>query len=111
MEEEKVLKEQTNESVQENIEDIETKFLAKQRVRGLLIGINVVLAAYLIFEIGSLVYSKISSSIYDENYINLYGTSKRDSETLYDTYLLKNEDGSYVTEDLYDYGIYGDYLH
>ena len=111
LEENKLEEQVKNEDVKENIEDIETKFLAKQRVRGLLIGINVVLAAYLLFEIGSLIYEKVSLSIHDENYINLYGTSKRDSQTLYDTYLLKDEEGNYVVEELYDYGIYGDYLH
>lgn len=100
--------EEVNKKVEKESEEIERKYKAKKRVRGLLIGINVVLIGYLIFNVGSLIVDKITRN--DSNYINLYDTSKRDSQKMYDEYLLSNEE-VYITTDLFDYGIYGDYLH
>lgn len=100
--------EEVNKKVELEAEQIERKYKAKKRVRGLLIGINVVLIGYLIFNVSSLIMDKINYQ--DDAYINLYDTSKRDSQKMYDEYLLTDDNG-YITTDLFDYGIYGDYLH
>ena len=69
--------EEVNKKVELEAEQIERKYKAKKRVRGLLIGINVVLIGYLIFNVGSLIMDKINYQ--DDAYINLYDTSKRDN--------------------------------
>ena len=105
------MEEVENKVVIDSPEEIDRKYKAKKRIRGLLIGINVVLIGYLVFDIGSLIFEKVSLNTHDDSYISLYNTSKRDSEKMYDTYLLKDEKGDYIVTELYDYGIYGDYLH
>lgn len=87
------------------------KVRAKKRVRGLLIGINALLACYLVFEIVMKVTDYISSLNDESEIIPLNGNSKNKSLEIYDTYLLKNEHNQYITSDAYDLGIYGGYLH
>lgn len=102
--------EEVSKKLEKESEEIERKYKAKKRVRGLLIGINVVLVGYLVFNVGYLISEKISLNNRDSSYISLYNTSKRDSQKMYDTYLISDEKG-YITTDLFDYGLYGDYLH
>lgn len=84
----------------------------KKRVRGLLIVINCLLASYLIFEVGRKIYDVINApTIQDEEIILLNGEDKNASLSLYDKYISKDNAGNYLTEDVYDYGIYGGYLH
>lgn len=87
------------------------KVRSKKRVRGLLIGINALLACYLIFEIVMKVKDYVTSLNDNSEIISLNGNSKNESLKIYDTYLLKDENNQYITSDAYDLGIYGGYLH
>lgn len=92
-------------------EELSRKIKSKRRVRGLLIAINVLLTGYLVFEIVSKIVDNVSNRIEDSDIITLNGSSRKDSLALYNRYVAKNEDGSYDVEEVFDYGIYGDYLH
>lgn len=92
-------------------EELSRKIKSKRRVRGLLIAINVLLAGYLVFEIVSKIVDSVSNRVEDSDIITLNGSSRKDSLALYNRYVAKKDDGSYDVEEVFDYGIYGDYLH
>lgn len=100
--------EEVSTKVQE--EEILRKVRSKKRIRGLLIGINALLACYLIFEMSMRIVEYVQSKTDTSDYVTLYGNSREKSEQLYEKYLKKDGD-RFVSSDIYDFGIYGEYLH
>ncbi len=92
-------------------ENLIRKVKSKRRIRGLLIAIDVLLIGFFAFELVSTIIDRVSKKVEDTDIISLNGNSRKDSLTLYNKYVLKDENDNYLTEDVYDYGIYGDYLH
>lgn len=95
----------------ESEERLIQKVKSKKRIRGLLIGINTILACYLVFEIITKINDFVSSSTNESDIIPLNGNSRTESLSIYDKYLLKDNQGEFLTSDAYDFGIYGGYLH
>ena len=96
-----------------NKQDVEKtlqKVRSKKRIRGLLIFINVALCSYFVFCLVNSIIDYASSNTSETEIIPLNGNSIEKSNEIYNKYVAKDDEGNYITSDVYDFGIYGGYL-
>lgn len=97
-----------NKNTDINEEELLRQKRVNKRLRGLLIGVNLLLVGLLAYQGYLIIDEYLTNS--NEDYITLNGLNVEESKKIYDTYLNKDKD-TYITKDIYDYGIYGGYLH
>ncbi len=83
--------------------EFQRKISAKRRFRGLLIVVNLVLASYLIYAVGTSIYELITDTNKSKDMVTLCGKSETKSQAIYDKYVKDTVNG--------DFAVYGDQLH
>lgn len=80
-------------------EELERKIKSKTRIRGLLIGINLLLVAYLCYAVTDSIISLVNDNKDTGNYVTICGKSEKGSKKIYEQYISDTIDGDFMAFD------------